>query len=230
MDSKFPEYYVLLGVPKTATTEEIRAAYKKESLRTHPDRLQNATPEERKAATERFQAMADGYYVLSDPARRREYDILLSSRPAAGRSSDPSSSSAFFAEFAKLFSGAAAGSASKTSSAPNEKASQKAQGPGVAPERPDPEFVFTDVFEEMLRPEVESRVPWWAWLGAACGAGIGFIIANLPGAVVGGLAGNRLGAIRDAKGKPVGVVFAQMSGGQKAEILKALAIKVLGSV
>lgn len=40
----------------------------------------------------------------------------------------------------------------------------------------------------------------------------------LAGAVVGGLAGNRLGAIRDAKGKPVGVVFAQLNGGQKAEV------------
>lgn len=240
MDSspKFPEYYSLLGVEKTASTEEIRNAYKRESLKTHPDRLVNGTPEERKRATERFQAIADAYYVLSDPIRRREYDILLSSRPSSNRSSDPSSSSNFFAEFAKFFSGAAAGgdnasasaSSSKTSSAPKEKPSQKAQGPGVAPDRPNAEFVFTDVFEELLRPEVERRVPWWAWVGAMSGAGIGFIIANLPGAVVGGVAGNRLGAIRDAKGKPVGVVFAQMNGGQKAEILKALAIKVLGSI
>ncbi|KAG8947450.1 hypothetical protein FRC04_010771 [Tulasnella sp. 424] len=238
MDSspKFPEYYILLGVEKTASTEEIKNAYKRESLRTHPDRLVNGTPEERKRATERFQAIADAYYVLSDPTRRREYDILLSSRPSSNRSSDPSSSSNFFAEFAKFFSGAAAGgdnasaSSSKTSSAQKEKPSQKAQGPGVAPDRPNAEFVFTDVFEELLRPEVERRVPWWAWVGAMSGAGIGFIIANLPGAVVGGVAGNRLGAIRDAKGKPVGVVFAQLNGGQKAEILKALAVKVLGSI
>lgn len=238
MDSspKFPEYYILLGVEKTASTEEIKNAYKRESLRTHPDRLVNGTPEERKRATERFQAIADAYYVLSDPTRRREYDILLSSRPASNRSSEPSSSSNFFAEFAKFFSGAAAGgdnasaSSSKTSSAQKEKPSQKAQGPGVAPDRPNAEFVFTDVFEELLRPEVERRVPWWAWVGAMSGAGIGFIIANLPGAVVGGVAGNRLGAIRDAKGKPVGVVFAQLNGGQKAEILKALAVKVLGSI
>jgi hypothetical protein len=35
------------------------------------------------------------------------------------------------------------------------------------------------------------------------GAGLGFIIANIPGALMGGYAGNRLGAIRDAKGKSV---------------------------
>jgi len=234
MDSsaKFPEYYVLLDIPKTASSDEIRTAYKRESLKTHPDRLHKPTPEQRKAATERFQAVADAYYVLSDSGRRREYDILLSSRPASSRSSEPSSSGAFFADFAKFFSGAASagGGASKTDSAAKEKASPQAQGPGVAPERPDAEYVFTGVFEEMLRPEVEKRVPWWAWVGAASGAGIGFIMANLPGAVVGGIAGNRLGAIRDAKGKPVGVVFAQLTGNQKAEVLKALAVKVLGSI
>jgi len=233
MDSsaKFPEYYVLLGVQKTASSDEIRTAYKRESLKTHPDRLHKPTPEQKKAATERFQAVADAYYVLSDSGRRREYDILLSSRPASSRSSEPSSSGAFFADFAKFFSGAAAsGGASKTDSAAKEKASPQAQGPGVAPERPDAEFVFTGVFEEMLRPEVEKRVPWWAWVGTASGAGIGFIMANIPGAVVGGIAGNRLGAIRDAKGKPVGVVFAQLTGSQKAEVLKALAVKVLGSI
>jgi len=73
--------------------------------------------------------------------------------------------------------------------------------------------------------------------------------------VVGGAAGNRLGAIRDAKGKPVAQVFTQLGGSAKAEvsrasaqmtvysarflqppdvcmlqILKALAIKVLGSI
>jgi curved DNA-binding protein CbpA len=31
--SDFPDYYAILGVPKTATAEEIRTAYKKESLR-----------------------------------------------------------------------------------------------------------------------------------------------------------------------------------------------------
>jgi len=96
--------------------------------------------------------------------------------------------------------------------------------------RPDAEGVFGDVFEDLLRPEVEKRVHWWTYLGAASGAGIGFIIANIPGMLMGGYAGNRLGAIRDAKGKPVAAVFTSLGGSQKAEILKALAIKVLGSI
>ncbi|KAG9001092.1 hypothetical protein FRB94_007152 [Tulasnella sp. JGI-2019a] len=228
--SKFPEYYVLLNIPRTASTEDVRTAYKRESLRTHPDRLQKATPAEKKAATERFQAVADAYYVLSDPARRREYDILLQSRPTSSQTSDPSASNNFFADFAKYFSG---GTGTGTSSAQEGKPSEFANGaygPGVAPERPNPDGVFTDVFEELLRPEVESRVPLWSWLGTASGAGIGFIMANIPGALVGGAAGNRLGAIRDAKGKPVGQVFMQLGGNQKAEILRLLAKKVLGSV
>ena len=70
----------------------------------------------------------------------------------------------------------------------------------------------------MLRPEVQRVVPFWSWLGAASGAGLGFIIANLPGMLVGGYAGNRLGAIRDAKGKSVAAVFSQLGGSQKAEV------------
>lgn len=55
-------------------------------------------------------------------------------------------------------------------------------------------------------------------MGAACGAGLGFIIANVPGTLVGAYAGNRLGAVRDAKGKSVAAVFSQLGGSQKAEV------------
>jgi len=69
--SDFPDYYAILGVSRTAATEEIRTAYKRESLRTHPDRLANATAAEKRKATERFQVIADAYFVLSDPERRK---------------------------------------------------------------------------------------------------------------------------------------------------------------
>lgn len=208
MASSFPNYYELLHIPPNATTEEIRTAYKKESLRTHPDRLGNATAEEKRVATEKFQAVADAYYVLSDPVRRREYDTIFSQR-AQYSTAEPGASESFFTQFANMFAGSS-----------NEE----------APRRPDPEGVFGDVFEDLLRPEVEKRVNWWTYLGAASGAGLGFIIANVPGMIMGGYAGNRLGAIRDAKGKSVAAVFAELGGSQKAEILKILAIKVLGSI
>ncbi len=40
----------------------------------------------------------------------------------------------------------------------------------------------------------------------------------MPGLVVGAYAGNRLGAVRDAKGKSVAAVFAELGGTQKAEV------------
>lgn len=43
--------------------------------------------------------------------------------------------------------------------------------------------VFTDVFDELLTPEVERVVPFWRWTGAAAGAVLGFVVGNLPGAV-----------------------------------------------
>ncbi|KAH7931139.1 DnaJ-domain-containing protein [Leucogyrophana mollusca] len=213
--SAFPDYYALLGVSKTATTDEIRQAYKKESLRTHPDRLTKATPAEKSAATEKFQALADAYYVLSDPTRRREYDSLYTSKSYGNKSNDPKASTNFFSQFASMFGGAAGGSAAGAH--PNEG------------QRPDPEGVFADVFDELLRPEVERHAPWWSYLGAVCGGGVGFIVANVPGLMIGAYAGNRIGAIRDAKGKSVAAVFSELGGNQKAEILRALAMKVLGS-
>jgi hypothetical protein len=70
----------------------------------------------------------------------------------------------------------------------------------------------------MLRPEVERHVSLWSYAGAAAGGVIGFIIANLPGLMVGAYGGKRLGAIRDAKGKSVASVFSQLGAGQKAEV------------
>ncbi|KAI1797750.1 DnaJ domain-containing protein [Ganoderma leucocontextum] len=209
----FPDYYTLLNVSHNASTDEIRTAYKKESLKTHPDRVVNATPEERRIATEKFQAVADAYYVLSDPTRRKEYDHLYSTRRPQERTAQPNASGSFFSAFADMFGkpgGSGAGTHAPTG-------------------RPDADYVFADVFEELLTPEVERRAPWWAWLGAICGAGIGFIIANIPGLLVGIYAGKKLGGIRDAKGKSVAAVFTQLGGDQKAQILRALAAKVLGA-
>lgn len=79
-------------------------------------------------------------------------------------------------------------------------------------------FEIVIEFSQLLRPEVERRVPWWSWIGAISGGGIGFIVANLPGLLLGAAAGNRLGAVRDAKGKSVAAVFNDLEGQQKAEV------------
>ncbi|KAJ7109959.1 DnaJ domain-containing protein [Mycena epipterygia] len=216
--SRFPDYYKLLNVTKSASQDEIRTAYKKESLRTHPDRIANASAAEKKKATEKFQAVADAYYVLSDTTRRREYDALYTTRTHADRTEDPGASNTFFSQFSGMFGGGGGGS--------------RAGAAGAAPEagqQPNAEGVFADVFEELLRPEVERHVPWWSYMGAVGGGVLGFIIANFAGLMLGAVAGNRLGAVRDAKGKSVAAVFNDLGGNQKAEILRALAMKVLGS-
>lgn len=78
---------------------------------------------------------------------------------------------------------------------------------------------FGSVFEDMLREEGmaegQGATPtgkFWSIVGTLSGGALGFIMANFPGAVAGGVAGNRLGAVRDAKGKSVYAVF-QVSGG-----------------
>ncbi|AAW46942.2 conserved hypothetical protein [Cryptococcus deneoformans JEC21] len=232
MASTLPQYYKILGVAPTATADEIRTAYKKESLRSHPDRLpQTATPQERRKATERFQVVSDAYYVLSDPGRRAEYDALFRSRPSSAFTEDNASeyeqaqaSGNFFQNFAQFFQNASASNA-----AGDDTKESAGTGAGTG-RRPNADNVFGDVFEEMLAPEVSHVRPWWSWVGGTSGAALGYIVANVPGAVAGGFAGNRLGAIRDAKGRAVGEVFKDLGGAQKAEILRALAFKVLGSM
>ena len=69
-----PDYYAVLGLEARASGAEIKKAYQRASLQCHPDRYPDATPEEKRAWTERFQSVADAYYILSDAARRAEYD------------------------------------------------------------------------------------------------------------------------------------------------------------
>jgi molecular chaperone DnaJ len=61
-------YYNILGVPDTATQDEIKKAYRKLARKLHPD--VNSDPKEQ----ERFKEITNAYEVLSDENKRREYD------------------------------------------------------------------------------------------------------------------------------------------------------------
>ncbi|MEM3737586.1 MAG: molecular chaperone DnaJ [Candidatus Bathyarchaeia archaeon] len=62
------DYYEILGVPRNASLDEIKAAYRKLALQYHPDR--NKSPE----AEEKFKEISEAYAVLSDEEKRRQYD------------------------------------------------------------------------------------------------------------------------------------------------------------
>jgi len=99
---------------------------------------------------------------------------------------------------------------------------------------------FGSVFEEMLREEglasegtdadgqtrSHPTSRFWSVIGGISGGALGFIVANAPGALAGAVAGNRLGAVRDAKGKSVYDVFLQLPQTDRARLLSELAAKV----
>lgn len=57
--SGVPDYYAVLGIDAHASAKEIKQAYQRESLRTHPDRFPNASADEKRAYTQKFQTIAD---------------------------------------------------------------------------------------------------------------------------------------------------------------------------
>ncbi|HEU5085488.1 MAG TPA: J domain-containing protein [Acidimicrobiales bacterium] len=72
-----PRHYDELGVPPTATTAEIRAAYVALARRHHPDRMNGSPAPEQARAAARMAAVNAAWTVLSDPARRAAYDARL---------------------------------------------------------------------------------------------------------------------------------------------------------
>lgn len=88
------DYYSILGVDKNASQDEIKKAFRKLSLKWHPDRQQGKSEEEKKAAEEKFKEISEAYETLSDKDKRAAYD-----NPGFGGAGNP------FNDFSSMFRG-----------------------------------------------------------------------------------------------------------------------------
>ena len=68
------DYYKVLGVSKTANDDELKKAYRKLALKWHPDRNQGSE-EEKVKADKMFKDINEAYSVVSDPEKRRIFDM-----------------------------------------------------------------------------------------------------------------------------------------------------------
>ncbi|KAK4546154.1 hypothetical protein LTR36_002291 [Oleoguttula mirabilis] len=237
------DYYASLELDSKASQQQVRDAYKKQALRHHPDRVPADSPD-RAAKTKKFQQINDAYYTLSDAGRRRDYDMSRNQfhgfggsshqqqqQPPGGYDADeevprPEANSG------GASGGGGGGGAGFGSSFPwsafgfGGKAKSDADANHYANEQ------FGSVFEEMMQDEgladadKQPTGSFWSLVGAVSGGALGFITANVPGAIAGGVAGNRLGAIRDKRGKSVYSVYQELEQPDKMRLLSELAQKV----
>lgn len=95
------DYYEILGVSKTATSEEIKKAYRKKAIQFHPDK----NPGD-KDAEEKFKEAAEAYEILSDDQKRARYDRYGHEAPGGfGGHSGGFSMDDIFSQFGDIFGG-----------------------------------------------------------------------------------------------------------------------------
>src|SRR5450432_2856146 len=71
MPVQYKDYYESLGVPRTASADEIKKSFRKLARLYHPD-----VAKDKKKAEEKFKEINEAYEVLSDPEKRKKYDEL----------------------------------------------------------------------------------------------------------------------------------------------------------
>lgn len=94
--NKLDDLYLTLGVSSRASFKQIRLAYKKLARQLHPDH----NPDD-PLASQRFSKLTEAYRVLSDPQKRRAYDLYRKDETSAKGVADSGASMSAF--FKKLF-------------------------------------------------------------------------------------------------------------------------------
>ena len=84
MSAEFKDYYRVLGVPPTATDEEIKKAFRTLARKYHPD-----VAKDKKSAEAKFKEINEANEVLSNPDSRRKYDQLGADWKTGGPSRPP---------------------------------------------------------------------------------------------------------------------------------------------
>ena len=64
------DYYQILGVPRNASGEQIKKAYRRLAMKYHPDR----NPGHEKWANDKFKEVNEAFSILGDPEKKRQYD------------------------------------------------------------------------------------------------------------------------------------------------------------
>src|SRR5438034_754719 len=141
------DYYQILGVSETATTDEIKKAFRRLAKQHHPDR----NPSNPQAA-ERFKEINEAHDVLSDADKRRKYDQLRrygayagAARPSEGAGgaidfdlSDLSSFGGLGDIFSSIFGRrGGGGGAGRPARVDGEVSARSAKTPSRAPQRGD---------------------------------------------------------------------------------------------
>ncbi len=99
------DYYDVLGVPKNASDDDIKKAYRKLAMKHHPDRNQGG---DAKQAEEKFKEANEAYEVLSDASKRAAYDQyghagVDPSMGGMGRGAGPEGFGGFAEAFGDIF-------------------------------------------------------------------------------------------------------------------------------
>lgn len=98
-DVNADDYYKVLGVDKSASSNEIAKAYKKLALKYHPDK----NPEGKEKAEENFKKITEAYEVLNDAEKRKSYDQFGKASLNGGGGGGPGGGGVSFAEADQIF-------------------------------------------------------------------------------------------------------------------------------